>query len=132
MITGTQMRAARALLGDFAIVGVTPLLLVFPAAWLVLGSLSRTGAHAVFLALTWFALMAASGRSPLPFHVAFVPALPFLCLAVQEGMIAALDGVAVGGRRRGDFGPVSALLQQRYWALHDDPGFVDPVLGLTV
>ena len=41
--------------------------------------------------------------------------------------IATLDGVAVGGRAPGDFGPVSALLQQRYWALHDDPRYVEPV-----
>ncbi len=89
-----QWSEGTASMHEFAVVGVTPLLLVFPAAWLVLGSLSRTGAHAVFLALAWCGLMAASGRSPLPFHVAFVPALPFLCLAVQEGMIAALDGVS--------------------------------------
>lgn len=94
-----QWREGLASVREFAIVGVTPLLLVFPAAWLVLGSLSRTGAHAVFLALTWCGLVAASGRSPLPFHVAFVPALPFLCLAVQEGMIAALDGVSTLRRR---------------------------------
>ena len=43
--------------------------------------------------------------------------------------IATLDGVAVGGRRAGDFGPVSALLQQRYWALHDDPAYAEPVRG---
>ncbi len=43
--------------------------------------------------------------------------------------IATLDGVAVGGRKRGDFGPVSALLQQRYWALHDDPCYAERVRG---
>ena len=45
--------------------------------------------------------------------------------------IARLDGVAVGGRAPGDFGPVSADLQRRYWALHDDPRFVEPVRGLA-
>ncbi len=44
--------------------------------------------------------------------------------------IATLDGVPIGGRLRGDFGPVSALLQQRYWALHDDPKYAEPVRGL--
>ena len=43
--------------------------------------------------------------------------------------IATLDGVAVGGRKPGDFGPASALLQQRYWALHDDPKYAEPVRG---
>ena len=45
--------------------------------------------------------------------------------------ISQLDGVPVAGRRAGDFGPVSALLQQRYWALHDDPRYVEPVRGLV-
>ncbi|MBL8860836.1 MAG: hypothetical protein JNK02_02395 [Planctomycetes bacterium] len=94
-----QWREGAASLRDFALVGVIPLLLVFPAAWLVLGSLSRTGAHAVFLALVWLGVAAAAGRSPLPFHVAFAPALPFVVLAVQEGMIVALDGVSRLRRR---------------------------------
>ena len=46
--------------------------------------------------------------------------------------ISQLDGVAVAGRRAGDFGPVSALLQQRYWALHDDPRYTEPVRGLVL
>lgn len=45
--------------------------------------------------------------------------------------VAWLDGVAVGGRAPGEFGPVSSLLQQRYWALHDDPRYAEPVCGLT-
>lgn len=94
-----QIRSGIVSVREFAIVGVIPLLLVFPATRLVAGSLSRMGAHAVFLALAWCALMALSGQSPLPFHVAFVPALPFVCLAVQEGMIAALDGVSALRRR---------------------------------
>ena len=46
--------------------------------------------------------------------------------------IASLDGVAVGGRAPGDFGPVCTLLQQRYWGLHDDPRYTEPVRGLAV
>jgi branched-chain amino acid aminotransferase len=45
--------------------------------------------------------------------------------------ISHLDGVPVAGRRAGDFGPVSVLLQQRYWALHDDPRYIEPVRGLA-
>ncbi|MBL8323468.1 MAG: aminotransferase class IV [Rubrivivax sp.] len=41
--------------------------------------------------------------------------------------IATLDGVAVGGRERGRFGPVSERLQAAYWALHDDPRHTEPV-----
>jgi branched-chain amino acid aminotransferase len=41
--------------------------------------------------------------------------------------IATLDGAPVGGRERGRFGPVSERLQATYWALHDDPKYVEPV-----
>jgi branched-chain amino acid aminotransferase len=45
------------------------------------------------------------------------------------GVIAVshLDGVPIGGRPAGRFGPVTQQLQQAYWALHDDPKFVEPV-----
>jgi branched-chain amino acid aminotransferase len=41
--------------------------------------------------------------------------------------VSQVDGVAVAGRAAGDFGPVSAQLQAAYWALHDDPRFVEAV-----
>jgi branched-chain amino acid aminotransferase len=41
--------------------------------------------------------------------------------------ISHLDGVPVAGRSAGSFGPVSAQLQAAYWALHDDPRYVEPV-----
>jgi branched-chain amino acid aminotransferase len=41
--------------------------------------------------------------------------------------IATLDGAPVGGRERGRFGPVSERLQATYWALHNDPKYVEPV-----
>lgn len=41
--------------------------------------------------------------------------------------VAALDGVAIGGRPAGEFGPVTARLQAAYWALHDDARLVEPV-----
>ena len=46
--------------------------------------------------------------------------------------ISHLDGLPVAGRRAGEFGPVSAQLQQRYWQLHEDPRLVEPVRGLTL
>lgn len=45
--------------------------------------------------------------------------------------IASLDGVPVGGRAPGDFGPLTRLLRERYWALHDDPRYAEPVHGLA-
>ena len=44
--------------------------------------------------------------------------------------VASVDGVAVAGRAAVEFGPVSTQLQAAYWALHDDPRYVEPVRGL--
>ncbi len=41
--------------------------------------------------------------------------------------IASLDGVPIGGRAPGVFGPVAERLQRDYWALHDDPRYMEPV-----
>ena len=45
------------------------------------------------------------------------------------GVIAVshLDGVPIGGRIAGDFGPVTRQLQTAYWALHEDARYVEPV-----
>jgi branched-chain amino acid aminotransferase len=41
--------------------------------------------------------------------------------------IARVDGEPVGGRTPGVFGPVSEKLQAAYWALHEDPRYVEAV-----
>jgi branched-chain amino acid aminotransferase len=41
--------------------------------------------------------------------------------------VSQLDGVAIGGRTAGDFGPVTRQLQAAYWALHADPRHAEPV-----
>jgi branched-chain amino acid aminotransferase len=41
--------------------------------------------------------------------------------------VSQVDGVPVGGRAAGDFGPVTRQLQAGYWALHDDPRYVESV-----
>jgi len=41
--------------------------------------------------------------------------------------VSQLDGVPIGGRAAGDFGPVTRQLQAAYWALHDDPRYAEPV-----
>lgn len=43
--------------------------------------------------------------------------------------IASVDGVPVGGRPAGVFGPVSERLQAAYWALHEDARYVEAVRG---
>lgn len=41
--------------------------------------------------------------------------------------VSQVDGVPVGGRVAGDFGPVTRQLQAAYWALHDDARCVETV-----
>ena len=41
--------------------------------------------------------------------------------------VSQIDGVPIGGREAGDFGPVTRQLQAAYWALHDDPRYAEPV-----
>ena len=41
--------------------------------------------------------------------------------------VSQLDGVPIGGRAAGEFGPVTRQLQAAYWALHDDPRYAEPV-----
>jgi len=41
--------------------------------------------------------------------------------------VSQLDGVPIGGRAAGDFGPITKRLQAAYWTLHDDPRHAEPV-----
>ncbi len=41
--------------------------------------------------------------------------------------IGRVDGVPVGGRPAGEFGPVTKQLQAAYWGLHEDPRYVETV-----
>ena len=41
--------------------------------------------------------------------------------------VAQLDGVPIGGRAAGEFGPVTRRMQDAYWALHEDPRFTEAV-----
>jgi len=41
--------------------------------------------------------------------------------------VSQIDGVPIGGRTAGEFGPVTRRLQAAYWALHDDPRLAEPV-----
>jgi branched-chain amino acid aminotransferase len=41
--------------------------------------------------------------------------------------VSQLDGVPIGGRAAGEFGPITRRLQAAYWALHDDPRYAEPV-----
>jgi hypothetical protein len=119
---------------DFVLVAVCPVLLVFPLAYLARRRLSAAGARALLLALAWTAMVLLQGRAPLPFAEAMVPAMPFICLAIQEGMIETLDGAsqlrrklalfalftsimgsALASKEPGDLGPIPAERWHREW-----------------
>ena len=78
-------------LGDFLLSSITPALLVFPVVALVPRRLGGEGSRALLLAVTWTALVVLGGGGPTTFTVALVPALPLIAIAVQFGIIAALD-----------------------------------------
>lgn len=121
-------------LRDCVSMAVSPLLVVFPLAYLARRRLSTTGTRALGLALLWSTMVVFQGRAPLPFAEAMVPALPFIFLAIQEGMIEALDGTskvvrklalfmlfmamlgsAMASKEPGDLGPIQAERWHREW-----------------
>ena len=85
----------------FAVLSATPLLLAWTFAYLVRRRLSRMGAHATFLALLWMTAVTVRGVGNKPFFESFVPALPLLAVAVQEGLIPAFDSPRRWIRRAG-------------------------------
>jgi hypothetical protein len=112
---------------DFVLVAVCPVLLAFPLAYLVRRRLSSTGVRALFLALAWTAMVVLQGRAPLPFAEAMVPAMPFICLAIQEGMIETLDGASQAMRRLALF--VLALSIAGSALASKEPGDLGPIPG---
>jgi len=74
-------------------------LVALPLLMLLAGRLSGTGARALLVAAAWITFVALQGRAPLPFCEAYVPAVPFLAVAIQEGMVRALDSPSMLRRR---------------------------------
>lgn len=85
--------AARGLaqLRDFLVSTVSPILLIYPLVALFRRELSPVGRRALVIALAWCAVTVLGGGGPLTFDLAFVPALPFAFIAIQEGLRMALD-----------------------------------------
>jgi hypothetical protein len=96
-----QWAVGMADLRAFALLSATPLLFAWTLAHLARRRLSRMGAHAAFLALAWMLASAARGAGTKPFFESFVPALPLLAIAVQEGLIPAFDSPSRWVRRAG-------------------------------
>ena len=78
-------------LADFSITAVTPALVLFPLGGLLVGRLKPEGARALLLAGVWLGLILFEGGGVAPFAASLAPMLPLLAIAVQFGVIAALD-----------------------------------------
>ncbi|MDG1051110.1 MAG: hypothetical protein P8R46_12960 [Planctomycetota bacterium] len=85
--------AARGLnqLRDFCVPTVSPLLLIYPLIAFLLGELSAVGRRSLGLLATWCATTVLAGGGQPTFDLAFVPALPFAFIAIQQGLSRALD-----------------------------------------
>jgi len=123
--SGARVREGLAALSDFTRVTVSPFLVIIPLLLLAFGKLSGTGRRALAIAFGWVAIVVLEGGGPWALQLAFVPALPVLFVAVQQGIARALDtyrpvmervawimiGLAVSGsllmsRFPGDLGPL--------------------------
>jgi hypothetical protein len=78
-------------LSDLFATAITPVLVVFPIGGWITGRLTRTGRRALVWAVAWMTVVTLQGGGLQPFSVALVPALPLLAIAIQQGILAALD-----------------------------------------
>lgn len=78
-------------LSDLFATAITPVLVVFPILAWITGRLTRTGRRALMWAVAWMVIVTLQGGGLQPFSVALVPALPLLAIAIQQGILAALD-----------------------------------------
>ncbi len=83
-------------LRDFMVASGGPALIVIPLWYGLRGVLGGIGLRALLLSLFWCLMLGWMGGGPLPFFARFVPILPIWFVAIQEGVIVALDS-----KRRG-------------------------------
>lgn len=76
---------------DALVAWVTPILIPFPVVALLCGRLSGHGTRALLMAAAWIALIILGGGSDPAMHLALAPALPLLCIGLQQGILVALD-----------------------------------------
>lgn len=88
---GERTSQGLAYLLDFLWTSITPFLLIFPAIAILTGSAKHETRGALGLAMLWLVLVVLDGGGPRAFTIALVPALPLMAIAIQFGVIAALD-----------------------------------------
>lgn len=93
LVAFDPVRAAEGLLAtrDAFAAWVVPILLPFPLAAALFGKLSGVGLRALLLAGLWLTLVTVNGGSNPAMHIELAPALPLLCVALQQGILTALD-----------------------------------------
>ncbi len=129
-----RMKAGLAYVLDFAFATAIPLLIVLPLVLGLVGRVSGAGLRALALTLVWAGLVVLQAGGPLAFNVAMAPALPLLCVSIQQGMLGALDthrrGLevlcwslltlvilvsAIASKYPGDLGPIPAYDLHQSW-----------------
>ena len=144
------LRTGLVYLQGVAVATATPFLLVVPLVFLALGRLSGAGTRALGLTLVWCACVLAQGGGALAASLAMAPALPLAFVAVQQGIVAALDtqrvylerlswsmlalavaASALASKYPGDLGPLPTYAWHRAWmdAESVPPYGLQPVLG---
>jgi hypothetical protein len=129
-------------LRDFFTTAGAGMLAIFPAWYLVRGTLTGTGRRALGLTLAWcvIATLGGGGPQPLPYSQFMVPILAVLLVAVQDAMTVALDskrrwlpqltwvlfvlGLVVsilGSKFPGDLGPLPTDPLHRTWMQSNAP-----------
>ena len=88
---GRSLHGVGAALRDFLLSSVSPALLIYTVWYLFRRRLSSTGRRALFLGVCWTIFAATREAEALPFNESMVPVLPLLLIAIQEGLINALN-----------------------------------------
>ncbi|MEZ5978853.1 MAG: hypothetical protein R3F34_11590 [Planctomycetota bacterium] len=119
---------------DFALRSGAMSLTVVPVAFVLVGRLSPRGRRALVVGLAWIGWVAWQGGHRLPMWQAFVPAIPFLAVAIQEALtrvvdhpsvwmqraawatfLAGLTASVIVSKRPSDLGPIPLDRVQRAW-----------------
>ncbi|MFT7668264.1 MAG: hypothetical protein ACI8X5_000954 [Planctomycetota bacterium] len=84
---------------DFFIAGASPALILYAFWYLLRRNLSLTGKRALFIFVSWTAVVIAQGGGTTPLSESMVPILPLILIAGQEGLINALESQKAMVRR---------------------------------
>ncbi len=76
---------------DFTKIAIGPAWMAVGLIFVLTRKFSGPGVRAFILATVHMLYMVRSGGEDLPFSIAFLPALPLICLVIQEMTVAALD-----------------------------------------